>query len=364
LLTVGEFNVAARYFGITERGNFVDHSHPSPLPGQNVLSVAVELIRSSGRKSAQTLQPSGLRNEPTHDGEEDPALFASAKKKMFAARSQRVRPHRDDKILASWNGLMLGAFARAYAVLGDEIYRSAAENNLAFIQSRLWEPVSQSAVLHHRWRDGERDNVQLLQAYAFLLEGVIHLYEATLEPKHLDFAIALAEAMIAKFYDAESGGFWQSAADAKGLILRVKDDHDGAEPSGNSVATLALLKLAALTDRADFRKPAEATLRLFAKQLQKMPQAVAYMLHALDFWMEEPRRVVIAGEPRAAKTHELLRATHSVYQPNKVVLGNIGPVAPFARILSTKDSPAVYLCTGKSCQAPTSDGAKVQEMLR
>jgi uncharacterized protein YyaL (SSP411 family) len=110
------------------------------------------------------------------------------------------------------------------------------------------------------------------------------LYEATLEPKHLDFAIALAEAMIAKFYDAENGGFWQSAAGAKDLILRVKDDYDGAEPSGNSVATLALLKLAAITGREGFQKPAaEATLRLFAHRLQNFPQAMPFMLHALDF---------------------------------------------------------------------------------
>jgi len=367
LLTVEEFNVAVRCFGITEQGNFVDHSHPHPLSGQNVLSIVEPLTPSPspvGRKRVAARPGEGLVAD-------DLALLASAKKKMFTARSQRVRPHLDDKILASWNGLMLGAMARAYAVLGDKKYRTAAERNLAFIQSKLWEPLSQSpianrqsAILHHRWRDGERDNVQLLEAYAFLLDGVIHLYEATLGPKHLDFALALAEAMIAKFYDAENGGFWQSAADAKDLILRVKDDYDGAEPSGNSVAVLALLKLAAITDRADLRKPAETTLRLFAERLQKIPQAVPYMLHALDFWMEEPRHVVIAGEPHAAKTRELLRAAHSVYQPNKVVLGNTGPVEPFAKALPTEDGPVVYLCTGKSCQTPTGDGAKVSVMLK
>jgi uncharacterized protein YyaL (SSP411 family) len=219
---------------------------------------------------------------------------------MSEVRSRRIRPHLDDKVLASWNGLMLGAIARAYAVLGDETYRAAAEKNVAFIQSKLWVGSDAfhrvpAGTLFHRWRDGERDNVQLLEGYAFLLDGVIQLYEATLEPKHLDFAIALAEAMIVKFYDAENGGFWQSAADAKDLILRVKDDYDGAEPSGNSVATLALLKLAAITDRSDLRKPAEATLRLFAPRLERIPQAVPYMLHALDFWIEEPRRVVIAA---------------------------------------------------------------------
>jgi len=190
------------------------------------------------------------------------------------------------------------------------------------------------------------------------------LYEATLEPKCLDFAIALAEAMIAKFYDAENGGFWQSAGGAKDLILRVKDDYDGAEPSGNSVATLALLKLAAITGREDFKKPAEATLRLFAHRLRNFPQAMPFMLHALDFQLEEPRRVVIAGDPYDAKVRELLQVAHSVYQPNKVVLGNTGSVESFARTLPAKNGPVVYFCTGNSCQPPTQDAAKVREMLK
>jgi len=363
LLAPEEFNVAGRYFGITEQGNFVDHSHPTPLAGQNVLSIVEPEISPA-----------------------DKVLLESAKRKMSEARAKRIRPHLDDKILASWNGLMLGAFARAHAVLGDETYRVAAEKNLAFIQAKLWDaphgragsplPAAETrdsgahgvtrptSTLYHRWRDGERDSVQLLESYAFLLDGVIQLYEATLEPKHLGFAIALAETMIAKFYDAESGGFLQSSSDAKDLILRVKDDYDGAEPSGNSIATLALLKLAAITDRADFRKPAEATLRLFAARLEKIPQAVPYMLHALDFWLEEPRRVVIAGDPHSAKAHELLHAAHSVYQPNKVVLGNTGSVEEFARTLPAKDGPVVYLCTGKACQPPTSDAPRVKELLR
>ena len=347
LLTPEEFNVAVRYFGITEKGNFVDHSHPTPLPGQNVLSVT---------------HPFPSREESGVGSSDDAKLLASAKIKMFEARSKRIRPHLDDKILASWNGLMLGAIARAYAVLGDEAYRAAAEKNLAFIQAKLWD--AKSKTLFHRWRDGERDNVQLLEAYAFMLDGVIQLYEATLEPNHLDFAIALAEAMIAKFYDPENGGFWQSSADAKDLILRVKDDYDGAEPSGNSVASLALLKLAAITDRADFKQPAEATLRLFAARLEKIPQAVPFMLHALDFGLEEPRRVVVAGETHSAKFRELLHAAHSVYQPNKVVLGNAGAVEEFARTLPAKNGPVIYFCTGKSCQPPTSDATKIKALLR
>jgi len=338
LLTVEEFNVTIRHFGITDRGNFVDHSHPHPLPGQNVLSI---------------VNPAGPA---------DLELLVSAKRKMLKARERRVRPHLDDKILTSWNGLMLGAFARAYAVLGHKKHRDAAEKNLAFVQRTLWDQKSSS--LYHRWRDGERDRVQLLESYAFLLSGVIELYEVTLGPAHLNFAIELAEAMILKFYEAANGGFWQSTAEAKDLILRVKDDYDGAEPSGNSVATLALLKLAAITSREDFKNPAEATLRLFAHRVQNYPQAMPFMLHALDFWLDEPRRVVIAGGASSTAARKLLQAAHSVYQPNKIVLGNAGAVEEFARSLSAKSGPVVYLCTGKACQPPTSEVPKVRELLQ
>src|SRR5262249_40042829 len=137
LLTPEEFKVAVRYFGITKQGNFVDHSHPTPLASQNVLSIVDPKLTDAEAK-----------------------LLASARNKMFSARSSRVRPHLDDKILTSWNGLMLGAFARAGAVLDDDTYRQAAEKNLKFIQTKLWD--SETKTLYHRWRDGERDNVQLL----------------------------------------------------------------------------------------------------------------------------------------------------------------------------------------------------------
>jgi hypothetical protein len=339
LVTVEEFNVAAKYFGITAEGNFVDHSHPSPLGGQNVLS---------------DVDP----NLPA----EDLSLLASVKKKMCDVRAKRIRPHLDDKILASWNGLMLGALARASVILGDEKYRAAAEKNLQFTRTKLWD--AKTKTLFHRWRDGERDNVQLLEAYAFLLSGVLELYEALLEPAHLDFAIELAEAMLAKFFDSENGGFWQSTAGSKDLILRVKDDYDGAEPSGNSVATLSLLKLGAITGQKKFAEAAEKTLHLFAQRLQNFPQAMPFMLHALDFSLEEPKRIVVVGDTNFPKFHELLHAAHSVYQPNKIVLGNSGAVEPFAKTLSAKNEATVYLCAGNSCQPPTSEAATVRELLK
>ena len=373
LLAPAEFSVAAKYFGVTQAGNFVDHSHPQPLPGQNVLSVVATLERRSPTRrevtgdqaslSAENLASSESRQAGSETGAPAAeALLASAKAKMLAARAGRVRPHLDDKILASWNGLMLGAFARAYAVLNVAKYRLAAEKNLAFLREQLWD--AGSTTLFHRWRDGERDQVQLLEGYAFLLDGVIQLYEATLEPAQLDFASELAEAMVARFYDPANGGFWQSPAGMNDLILRVKDDYDGAEPSGNSVAVLALLKLAALTGREDFRQPATATLQLSAARLQTQPAALGGMLQALDFWLEEPRRVVIAGDRQSAKFEELLHAAHAVYQPHKIILGNTGAVEPFARNLAATDGPTVYVCLGNACQLPTSEAAEVKESLR
>jgi uncharacterized protein len=340
LLTPEEFNVAVRFFGITERGNFVDHSDPDPLPNQNVLSIV----------------------QPLSPGSPDLGLLESATQKMFQARSQRVRPHLDDKVLSSWNGMMLGAISRAYAVLGDESFRVAAEKNLAFLQRHLWDAAART--LYHRWRDGERDSVQLLEAYANLLAGALELYEATLAEKHLEFALNLAETMLEKFYDHEHGGFWQSASSSPDLILRVKEDYDGAEPSGNSVAVLALFKLAAITARPDLREAGERTLRLFADRLQKLPQAVPLLLLGLDFWLDEPKRVMIAGDRSEPAARALLQAVHSVYQPAKVVLGTAGPVEEFARTLPEHRQPVAYVCSGTACQPPTSEPEAISNLLR
>ncbi|HSU56446.1 MAG TPA: thioredoxin domain-containing protein [Candidatus Dormibacteraeota bacterium] len=338
LLSAEEFNVATRYFGITEQGNFVDHSHPTPLANQNVLSIVDPKI-----------------------SEQDKPLLASAKQKMVAARSKRVRPHLDDKVLASWNGLMLGAMARASIVLGEDKYRAAADRNADFLLGKLWD--AKTKTLYHRWRDGDRDNVQLLGAYAFLLSGMLDLYEATLEPKRLDFAVALADTMLARFYDSATGGFWQSPSGSQDLIMRVKEDYDGAEPSGNSVAILGLLKLGKITERKEFTAAAEKSLRLFSQRLQQTPEAVPYMLQAFDFSLEEPKRAVLAGAANPAELRKILQAVHQVYQPNKVVLSTDGPVEPFAKTLPAKDGPLLYLCTGNACQAPTSDPKQIKSLL-
>ena len=339
LLTTEECAVVTRYYGITEKGNFLDHSDPEPLLGQNVLSVVDSNLSDTER-----------------------ACLESAQEKLLQARAHRVRPHRDDKILTSWNGMMLGAVARASVLLDAPEFREMAEQNLAFLQHHLWDPASQS--LFSRWCEGERDQVQLLDAYANLLQGVIDLYEATVDPRHLEFAVSLAEAMVARFYDAESGGFWQTLADAPHLLLRHKEDYDGAEPSGNSVATLALLRLAAICGRPDWREAAEKSIRLMAQRLHQFPQSVPHLLLALDFAIQEPRRVVLAGDFSCGSTHALLVAAHGVFQPHRVILGNSGPVDPFARGLPVHEEfTQAFCCSGTACQAPTRDREQVHHFL-
>ena len=339
LLTPEEFILAGRAFGITAKGNFLDHSDPNPLPDQNVLSLVDTNISALDRPKLE-----------------------SAKAKMFAARAKRVRPHLDDKVLTSWNGMMLGAYARAGVVLNDPAYTLAAEKNLKFIRGALWD--AKTKTLYSRWREEERDSVQLLDAYANLLAGTIELYSATLEADHLAFAVDLAEAMLKRFHDPEQGGFWQSADGSKDLILRVKEDYDGAEPSGNSTATLALLKLAAITERKDFREAADGTLRLFSSHLKDRPLGVPQLLTALDFAMEEPRRVVLVGDPKSPEFRKLIAAAHATYQPNKVILGQDGPVEAFAKTLPKHGPATAYVCTGTACQPPTDKAEQLGRLMR
>ena len=340
LLSDAESKVVTRYYGITEEGNFEDHSHPDPLKNLNVLSIV-----------------------DTNLSTEEKALLVSAKQKMDQVRSKRIRPHLDDKILSSWNGLMLGAMARAYAILDEEEYLGHAEANYDFILKELWD--SKTKTMYHRWRDGERDNVQLLDAYAFQLDGTLHLYEATLKAKYLEQAVTLANQMIGLFYDKENGGFWQGTGDT-GLIMRVKEDYDGAMPSANSVAALALLKLHKITENNQYRECAKSTLLLFADRMEKAGSAVPYLLQALDFYLHEPYRVVVAGNPEDDTFQKALHAVHNQHQPNRVLIGNHGPVEEFAKKQTPEEngSPLVYVCSGSACQVPTINFKEFQAHLK
>jgi uncharacterized protein len=339
LLTKDELAVVSRRFGITEKGNFVDESHPHPLHGLNVLSLA--------------------GSPPTGP---EAAHFESAKSKMTTARAGRIRPHLDDKILASWNGMMIGAMARAGVILSEPRFLAAAERAADFLATHLWD--SSGKRLASAWREGRRQDVELLDAYANTLSGVVDLYECALNPKWLEWAVALAEAMVARFSDPEHGGFWQTAADAPHLLCRVKEDYDGAEPSGNSVASLALLRLGAICDRKDWLDLGEKSIRFFAQTLHQTPHAAPHLMMALDFASQAPKRVVIAGDWRSAEASALVKAAHGTFEPHRVLLGVEGPVEPFARTLPVEaDGVRAYCCTGSACQAPVREPEKVRAFL-
>ena len=341
LLGEAEFAATVKYFGVTDQGNFVDHSDPDHLKDQNVLFIA-------GAEMSES----------------ELAALGAAREKLFAAREKRVRPGLDDKILTSWNGLMLGAAARAGRVLGEPDYLAAAEKSLAFIQKHLWD--EKEGRLYHRWREGERDQIQLLETHAFLLEGVIDLYEVTLDPAHLDFATKIARRMIEAFFD-EKGGFHQSMG-TDDLIMRVKDFFDGAEPSGNSVATHALLRLAKITGDDAFAAPAKKTLQHFGAKISEIPRALPYMLNAVDLLVNEPKRVVLVGEVELGATQAMLGTVHSTYLPAKVVLGVEGAVEEFARrelkTAAEEGKVIVFVCQGTFCDLPTSDPATVTGSLK
>jgi hypothetical protein len=329
-----EAEVALRHYGITPGGNFPEDRTGSP-GGQSVLHVADPFL--------------------SPDQEE---VLAAARGKLRAAREMRPRPERDDKVLASWNGLMLGAVARAGAILGDHPFLAAARRCAAFVGGHLWD--SRTAVLHGRWREGEVDRVQLLESYAHLLEGMVDLYETTLDPAHLAFAARLAGTMAARFHDPAAGGFWSTPADEPHLLVRVKEAEDGAQPSGNGAAALALLRLGAISGRGEWRDAAEGTIRLFTRPMRRSPQAFPHLLMAADFATRETRRVVVTGKAGAG---DLVRAAHGVFFPWRVVHGTEGEVDSAAKALPEGEGPLAHCCGGGYCRPPTADPAAVRAFL-
>ncbi len=339
LLSPDEFLAVEKHYGITEGGNFIDHSDPDPLTGLNVLHIASTAL------SAQ-----------------EQASLASGRARMLQARSHRIRPQCDDKILASWNGLMLGAMARAGILLRESRYLESARKTAAFIKEHLWD--SEKKCLYHRWREGEHDSAQILNAYAFLMSGMLDLYECTLEPEWLRFSKELACSMTERFYDAEQGGFWQSLPNDKRLILRLKEDYDGAEPAGNSVAIHSLLRLSAMTGETSFQTIGEKSLKYFTLRLHKLPQAVPYLLLTLDFHLAKPERLVLTGDHNSPAFSDLLRTAHSVWNPYRVIVGNHEPADAFAQTLAPRNNqPTAYYCSGHSCQEPATTPAQLEEQL-
>ena len=338
LLTKGEFKILQRYFGITTKGNFLDHSDPAPLLNQNVLHVA---------------EPEWKRSAP------EEATLQAALGKMRELRAKRIPPATDDKILASWNGLMIGALARAGRVLGEDRYLAAAEKAHRFVVAKLWD--SEAKTLYHRWRDGARDSSQQAESYLYFLRGTRRLYETTLKEEYLELAVELAEGTVKRFYDEKGGGFYDGE-DRKDLVLRLKGDFDSATPTASSVGAVEFAKLGEMTGRQDFRKVADHTMNGSAAGMKSSPFAVVEMLRAVDFKTGKPSRLVVAGENGR---EAMLKAAWKGFRRNLVVIGNVGPVDAFSRGLkATGEGVATaYLCVGQTCRLPETNPAKVAVLL-
>jgi uncharacterized protein YyaL (SSP411 family) len=296
------------------------------------------------------------------------ARLVSSRTKLFRARLKRPKPHLDDKILTSWNGLMISAFARAHQVLGDRSYLEAAEKAAGFVLGHLRD--KSTGELLHRYRDGEARFEANLDDYAFVVQALIDLYETNFDINLLKEAIALTKLSLGLFHDSDAGGLFDTTGRDRSLLLRTKEWYDGAEPSGNAVATLNLLRLSQLTNEVAFSSTAQQSLVFFGERLQSSPHAMPQFLSALDYSLARPVQIIIAGSAVQPETQALLRAIQSRYLPNRVMMladGGEGQefLAAFVPYLSTvrmiDGLPTAYICENFACKLPTTSP---QEALR
>jgi uncharacterized protein YyaL (SSP411 family) len=276
--------------------------------------------------------------------------------KLMAARSKRVRPHLDDKVLAGWNGLMISAFAQAGAILGEPRYAQAARRAADFIVQHMMR----GGILYRRFRDGEIAVPGFLDDYACCAQAFTDLYETGLDAQHLEVAVQLALKMIELFEDRDEGGFFSASGEDPSLVMRMKEDYDGAEPSGNSIAAIDLLRLAAITGDSGFRGAAERALKAFARKMSAQPAGLPQMLVAYQWSIGKPLQVILAGDRAAADTQAMLTAVHRRFLPNRVI-AMAADAAPNMAALEGRST--AYLCENFACQLPVNELTKLEAML-
>lgn len=347
--------VFCRIYGVEAGGNAPDGSDPQgEFHGKNILIQRMTVADAAKffRKSEADLS----------------AMLGNAREKLVVIRNQRPRPHLDDKIITSWNGLMISAFARGAQILDDPQYLASAQKAAHFIHEHLWK----NGQLLRSYRQGASEVGGFCDDYAALIHGLLDLYEADFDVAWLQWAIELQSKQDALFLDAEHGGYFSVTKDAPNILLRMKEDYDGAEPSPNSVSALNLLRLAQITGQKEFSARAAATIKAFADQLTHAPTALPQLLCALDASLAKPRQIVIAGPPADAATRALLREVHAHFIPDKILFladGGAGQqwLAEREEFLKTvaplAGQPAAYVCQDFVCQLPTSDVAKLRELL-
>lgn len=297
------------------------------------------------------------------------ARLEASRQKLFAVREQREHPYKDDKILTDWNGLMIAALAKAGRALDAPEFTAAARKDADFLLSTMRAPDGR---LHHRYRQGEAGLPAQQEDYAFLVWGLLELYESTFDAGYLQQAVALNGTMLAQYWDDSEGGFFMTADDGEPLIVRPKTAYDGAIPSGNSVAAYNLLRLGRMTGDTALEDKANATARAFGETLARGPSNFALMLLALDFAEGPTYEIVIAGERDGTDTLAMTGALNKPFFPNNVVLfrpgqeesPSISAIADYtAAQKSLGGAATAYVCHNFVCNLPTTDVSKMLSLL-
>jgi uncharacterized protein YyaL (SSP411 family) len=328
-------------YGVTERGNF---------EGKNILSAVLDLDVLAHRHRLSVAEVE--------------QRLAAARAKLFAVREGRVKPGRDEKVLTAWNGLMLAAFAEAARALDRADYRQAAQRNADFLLRELRTPEGR---LLRTWKEGRAHLNGYLEDYAYVIDGLLTLYESDFDARWFEAARALADTMIAHFEDP-AGGFFDTSDDHEALVTRPKSVQDNAVPSGNALAALDLLRLGALTGEGRYTDLAEAALRLVQPLLARNPVFFAQWLSALDFAVSAPREVALIGDPAAADTRALLQVVYGPFRPHQVVAlarpGEASPVPLLADRPALDGRATVYVCQNFACRMPVTEPAALEAQLK
>jgi uncharacterized protein YyaL (SSP411 family) len=291
------------------------------------------------------------------------------RQKLFAYREKRVHPMKDDKILTDWNGLMIAALAKGAQAFDEPGYAEVACRAADFILGNMRKPNGR---LLHRYRDGQAGLEANLDDYAFLVWGLIELYEAVFNTKYLKMALELTSDMVRHFWDEDNSGLYLTPDDGESLFVRKKEIYDGAIPSGNSVAMLNLLRLGHMTATSDLEEKAARIGSAFSRSVKQLLSAHTQLMVALDFGIGPCYEVVIAGKAQAEDTKAMIKALRTRFLPNKVVLLNpggrespeIAKLAEFTKSQSSIDGRATaYVCMNYNCKLPTTDIDKMLELL-
>ena len=337
------------YYGIEQHGNTINDPH-EVFGTKNVLFILNDIFDTAKH----------FERTP----EEIARIIDDSRTLLLKERVKRPKPGLDDKILTSWNGLMISALANIYKVTGNALYLESAVKAVGFIKNNLYKDKA----LLHRYRDGESRFEGTLEDYAYLISGLLDLYEAAFDIKNLEFAIELNDITVDKFYDNENGGFFDVGSEIKDVILKTKDTYDGAEPAGNSIQIMNMLRLGYMTDNKDLIEKAEQSLKLFSYDINRLPFSSPQMLCALSFILNSPKEIIITGELKNEKTKELMNCVDQLFIPNKVELHStdeLAKISPFIKnLVSDNNESKVYVCENYQCNLPTDETEKLRELLK